>query len=172
MNRMILTLAALTLTAGTAAADSSTATAALKDAQGKPTGTATFTATGGIVQLKLKATGLSPGKHGIHVHEVGRCDGDFKSAGAHYNPHGKKHGGQNDDGAHAGDLPNLTADADGKAALQTTLHGVTLDEGAANSLLDKDGAALVIHAKEDDERSDPAGNSGDRIACGVITRAP
>jgi superoxide dismutase, Cu-Zn family len=173
MNRFILMLAALAVTAaGTAAADWPSATATLKDAQGKAAGTATFTDTAGVVQMKLKATGLTPGKHGIHVHEVGKCDGDFKSAGAHYNPHGKKHGGQSDAGAHAGDLPNLTADADGKASLQTTLHGVTLEEGAHNSLLDKDGSALVIHAKEDDERTDPSGNSGDRVVCGVLTRAP
>jgi superoxide dismutase, Cu-Zn family len=166
------TLALLTLfVAGAAGAADDTATAALKNAQGQPAGTATFTQSGGFVQMKLKATGLTPGKHGIHVHETGKCEGpDFKSAGGHFNPHGRQHGALNDAGTHAGDLPNLSVGADGTATLQATLHGVTLERGAANSLLDKDGAALVIHAREDDQKSDPAGNSGDRVACGVIGR--
>lgn len=168
MKPKILALLAL-VAAGAAGAADDTATAALRTAQGQPAGSATFTQSGGIVQLKLKATGLTPGKHGIHVHETGKCDGpDFKSAGGHFNPHGRQHGALNEAGTHAGDLPNLEAGADGTASLQATLHGVTLERGAANSLLDADGAALVIHAKEDDQKSDPAGNSGDRIACGVI----
>jgi len=171
MKPLILMLAAFTA-AGAALAEGPAATAALKDAQGKAAGTATFTESGGMVQMKLKATGLTPGKHGIHVHEVGKCEGDFKSAGAHFNPHGKKHGVQSDQGAHAGDLRNLEARDDGTASLQVTLHGVTLDKGEKNSLLDADGATVVIHAKEDDEKTDPSGNSGDRIVCGVIGSSP
>jgi Cu-Zn family superoxide dismutase len=168
MKRLIVMLATLA-TAGTALAGNPTATATLKDAQGKSAGTATFTESGGMVQMKLKASGLTPGKHGIHVHEAGKCDGpDFKSAGGHFNPQGKKHGVQNDGGAHAGDLGNLEAKPDGTASLQAMLHGVTLAKGEKHSLLDADGAALVIHAKEDDDATDPSGNSGDRIACGVI----
>lgn len=168
MNRLIVMLAALAA-AGAAHAGNPTATAALKDAQGKPAGSAAFTESGGMVQMKLKATGLAPGKHGIHIHETGKCDGpDFKSAGAHFNPHGKKHGLHNDAGAHAGDLSNLEAKADGTATLQATLPGVTLEKGEKHSLLDADGAALVIHAKEDDDATDPSGNSGDRVACGII----
>lgn len=168
MKPQILALLAV-VAAGAACAADDTATATLRTAQGQSAGTATFTQSGGIVQLKLKATGLTPGQHGLHVHETGKCDGpDFKSAGGHFNPHGRRHGTLNEAGTHAGDLPNLTVAADGTAALQATLHGVTLERGAAHSLLDADGAALVIHAKEDDQKSDPAGNSGDRIACGVI----
>lgn len=170
MKPLILMLAAFAVTG--AATAGPTVTADLKDAQGKAAGSATFTESGGMVQMKLKATGLAPGKHGIHVHEVGKCDGDFKSAGAHFNPHGKKHGVQSDQGAHAGDLRNLEAKADGTASLQVTLHGVTLDQGEKNSLLDADGSAIVIHAKEDDEKTDPSGNSGDRIVCGVISSSP
>ena len=172
MKPLILMLAAFTA-AGAALAGGPGATATLKDAQGKPAGTATFTDSGGMVQMTLKATGLTPGKHGIHVHEAGKCEGsDFKSAGGHFNPHGKKHGSQNDAGAHAGDLRNLVAKDDGTATLQLPLHGVTLDKGEKNSLLDADGSTVVIHAKEDDEKTDPAGNSGDRIACGVIVGSP
>jgi len=168
MNRSIFALLAVLAAAPAAAADA-TATAALKDAKGQSVGTATFTEVGGVVKLKVSASGLTPGNHGIHVHEKGKCEGaDFKSAGAHFNPHGKQHGTDNEQGTHAGDMPNLEAGADGKAALQTVLHGVTLERGAANSLLDADGAAVVIHAKADDQKTDPSGNSGDRVACGVV----
>ena len=169
MKRSIFALAAL-LAAGAVSAQDASATAQLRDAKGQSAGTATFTQVGGVVKMKVTATGLAPGKHGLHVHEVGKCEGgDFKSAGAHFNPHGKKHGTDNEQGTHAGDLPNLEAGADGKATLQSVLHGVTLERGAANSLLDADGSAVVIHAKEDDQKSDPSGNSGDRVVCGVVT---
>ena len=172
MKRLILMLIA-GVTAGAATAATPGATAVLKDAQGKEVGTATFTGSGSMVQMKLKVSGLTPGKHGIHVHEAGKCDGpDFKSAGGHFNPHGKKHGVQSDQGAHAGDLRNLEVKADGTATLQLTLPGTTLDPGEKNSLLDADGSAVVIHAKEDDEKTDPSGNSGDRIVCGIIVGSP
>jgi Cu-Zn family superoxide dismutase len=159
----------IALAAGAASAQDATATATLKDAKGQPAGTATFTQSGGIVKVKVAATGLTPGKHGIHVHEAGKCDGpDFKSAGAHFNPHGRKHGLDNDQGAHGGDMPNLEASGQGAASLQFVLHGLTLDPGEAKSLLDANGSALVIHAKADDQKTDPAGDSGDRVACGVI----
>lgn len=168
MKQPIFALLAVLIAAPAVAADA-TATAALKDAQGRSVGTGTFTEVGGVVKLKVTATGLTPGDHGIHVHEKGKCEGaDFKSAGAHFNPHGKRHGTDNDQGTHAGDMPNLEAGADGRAALQTVLHGVTLERGAAHSLLDADGSALVIHAGADDQKTDPSGNSGDRVACGVV----
>lgn len=180
MNRafaIVLAVAAVAALAQTtlpaAAASTAQAKAELKDVKGRPAGTATFTESGGMVKLKLNATGLDAGKHGIHVHEVGKCDPpDFESAGAHFNPHGRKHGVKAAQGAHAGDLPNLVASTEGLASADMTMPGVTLAKGEKNSLLDKDGSALVIHAKEDDEVTDPAGNSGDRLICGVVTAAP
>jgi superoxide dismutase, Cu-Zn family len=147
-----------------------TAKAELRDAKGRSAGSAQFTQTGGMIRLELNATGLEPGPHGLHIHEVGKCEPPgFKSAGEHFNPHGKKHGGKNEAGAHAGDLPNLVASADGRATATLPLAGLSLDRGEKNSLLDKNGSAIVIHAQSDDELSDPAGNSGDRVVCGVIT---
>lgn len=149
-----------------------TATAELRTADGDAAGSATFTQSGGMVRMSLTASGLTPGVHALHLHETGKCDGaGFKSAGGHFNPHGRKHGMKNDAGAHAGDLPNVTAGADGTAKLDTTLAGVTLETGEKHSLLDKDGAAVVIHARPDDEQTDPAGNAGDRVVCGVIKQA-
>jgi Cu-Zn family superoxide dismutase len=175
MQRLIAifaTVLALPLAAQTPpapAAPTAQAQAQLKDGKGQPAGSASFTQSGGMVRMKVNATGLKPGAHGIHIHDVGKCDApDFKSAGPHFNPHGKHHGIKSEQGAHAGDLPNLVAAADGKASAEVTLAGVTLEKGEKHSLLDANGSALVIHALEDDEKSDPAGNSGDRIACGAI----
>ena len=161
------------LTLGTllaAATASPTATAVLKDATGKEVGTATFTSARSGVLVKLVATGLPPGKHGLHLHAAGKCEPpDFKSAGGHFNPGAKQHGLHNPGGHHAGDLPNLVVAKDGTARASFTARGATLSEGQA-SLLGPDGAAIVVHADADDERTDPAGNSGARIACGVIER--
>ncbi len=157
--------------AGGGAGGGATATARLRDARGQPAGTATFTEQAGRVRLLVQATGLAPGKHGIHIHAVGRCDPpDFASAGGHFNPLGRKHGLEAPDGAHAGDLPALTADAGGAARYEATTDRITLAEGRT-SLFDADGSALVIHEKDDDQRTDPTGNSGGRVACGVIERA-
>jgi Cu-Zn family superoxide dismutase len=113
--------------------------------------------------LAIKATGLPPGSHGLHVHEKGLCDGPgFASAGGHWNPTGRQHGRDNPAGAHMGDLPNLEIDASGRGSAAIPL-GV-----AGQGLTDPDGAALVVHAKGDDYRTDPSGNSGTRIACAVI----
>ena len=146
------------------------AKATLANAEGKEVGTATFTPARGGVKVHVVASGLTPGKHGIHLHAVGKCEPpDFKSAGGHFNPAGKQHGLHNPRGAHAGDLPNLTVGKNGKATGNFTAKGATLGEGEG-SLFGPEGAALVIHAAPDDEKTDPAGNSGDRIACGVIQR--
>ncbi len=144
------------------------AKASLKDAEGKDVGTATFSATGGGVKAKVEVAGLPPGQHGIHIHAAAKCEPpDFKSAGGHFNPAGKQHGLHNPAGAHAGDLPNLKVGKDGKGKGTFTAKGATLGEGEG-SLFGPEGTALVIHADPDDEKTDPAGNSGGRIACGVI----
>jgi superoxide dismutase, Cu-Zn family len=142
--------------------------ASLKNAEGKDVGTATLTPAKGGVKVAVQVTGLPPGKHGIHVHGAGKCDPpDFATAGGHFNPAGKKHGLKNPEGAHAGDMPNLTVGKNGKGKGTFTAKGATLGEGEG-SLFGPDGTALVIHAGADDEKTDPAGNSGARIACGVI----
>jgi Cu-Zn family superoxide dismutase len=144
--------------------------AVLKDAQGKDVGTATFTPAEGGVKIHVQVANLPPGKHGMHVHAAAKCESpDFKTAGGHFNPSAKKHGLHNPEGAHAGDVPNLTVGKDGKGKATVTAKGATLGEGEG-SLFGPDGTALVIHADPDDEKTDPAGNSGARIACGVIEK--
>ena len=121
--------------------------------------------------MRVKVSGLTPGNHGVHVHGAGLCEGpDFKTAGGHFNPAAKQHGLENPMGHHGGDMPNLVVGADGKGQAGAILAGVSLGEGDA-SLFHAGGTSLVIHADADDEKSDPAGNSGARIACGVIHRA-
>lgn len=113
---------------------------------------------------------LPPGQHALHVHAVGKCEApDFKSAGPHFNPEGKKHGTQNPEGPHAGDLPNFEVSADGRAKTSVLATRVLLSDGT-NSLFQANGTSLVIHEKPDDNLNDPAGNAGTRIACGVVQR--
>ncbi len=153
-----------------AQANPKTAKADLQNAQGTKVGTTTLTDTPDGVKIALVVSGLSPGLHGFHIHTVGKCEPpDFKSAGGHFNPHGKKHGLKNPEGAHAGDLQNLEVGADGTATAEVTDAQVTLGEGI-NSLFHPEGTAIVIHANPDDDMTDPAGNAGARIACGVITK--
>jgi Cu-Zn family superoxide dismutase len=167
--RTLPALVALALPLAAAAATPG-AVATLKDADGKEVGKATFASVKQGVKIQVTVAGLTPGKHGIHLHEAGKCDPpDFKSAGAHLNPAQKHHGLANPEGPHEGDLPNLVVGKDGKAKASFTAKGATLGEGKG-SLLGPEGTALVIHADPDDEKSDPAGNSGARIACGVVQR--
>jgi Cu-Zn family superoxide dismutase len=142
----------------------------MSDAKGKSIGTATLTAATGGVSIALDLHDLAAGEHAIHVHQTAKCDGpDFKSAGGHFNPDNKHHGMDNKEGPHAGDMPNFTVDAKGKAKATIVAPGVTLGDDA-HSVFTGGGTAIVIHAKADDMKSDPAGNAGDRIACGTITK--
>jgi superoxide dismutase, Cu-Zn family len=156
--------------ATSALAATKSAHADLVNAQGTTVGHAKLTAAGGGVKISVSVEQLTPGDHGIHIHTVGKCEGPaFTTAGGHFNPTSAHHGIHNssDPKPHLGDLPNLTVDAKGKGKLSFVVSGATLDPGP-NSLFHDGGTALVIHAKADDLMSDPSGNSGDRIACGVI----
>ena len=141
------------------------AIAQLKSPDGTPIGRAVVREVAGGLRVTLDVKGLTPGLHGAHVHTVGRCDApDFASAGGHWNPTGAQHGSMNPKGMHMGDLPNLMVGADGRGTLGFLIPGGTMD-----GLLDADGAALVVHAAPDDLMTDPSGNSGGRVACGVLT---
>ena len=145
------------------------ATAAVRDAAGRELGTVTFTDTTGGIAVSGRLVGLAPGEHGMHLHAAGRCDPPgFESAGDHWNPTDRQHGTQNPQGPHSGDLPNVTAGPDSVATIQGVTPGGSL-RTSPNMLLDADGAALVIHSARDDSSTDPAGGSGNRVACGVIS---
>lgn len=136
---------------------------------GNVVGMASFTegATGVIVQVDVQGiAGAAPGEHGIHFHQFGACTPDFTAVGEHFNPTTMQHGLDNPEGPHAGDLPNMTLDDAGSGSYSATTMFVALS--GPNMLLDADGSALIIHANPDDQVTDPSGNSGDRIVCGVI----
>ncbi len=152
-----------------AQAQSPKAKAALKDASGKDVGTVQLIQTPHGVLLKMALKGVAPGEHAFHVHAVGKCEAPFTSAGGHFNPASKKHGMEAAEGAHAGDMPNLFIPANGELRIDVANHMISLIKGQPNSVFDADGSAIIIHAGPDDYKTDPTGNAGDRIACGVIT---
>jgi len=170
MKRM---LAALGLAVGLAVvsvAAQETVKVDLKDLKGAEVGTATLkAAAGGGVSIALDVKNLAPGDHAFHIHQAAKCEPPFATAGPHFNPEAKQHGLQNPDGAHAGDMNNITVGADGTAKVTIVNKQVTLGAGP-NSVFANGGTALVIHAKADDMKTDPAGNAGDRIACGVVAK--
>jgi superoxide dismutase, Cu-Zn family len=149
-------------------AQAEVAKATLKDASGKEVGQVTLEQTPHGVLIKLSLKGAAPGEHAFHVHAVGKCEPPFTSAGGHFNPGAKKHGLEATEGAHAGDMPNLHIPASGELVIEIANPAISLVKGQPNSVFDADGSALVIHAGADDYKSDPTGNAGDRIACGVI----
>lgn len=153
-----------------AAPNQPVAHADLKNANGEQVGTATFKQVKDGVAVSVHVNNVKPGVHGIHIHEAGKCDAPgFTTAGGHFNPGKKHHGMENPQGMHMGDLRNITVAANGKGTLKETVKGVTLGPGE-NSLFHEGGTALVLHADPDDMKSDPAGNAGARIACGVIAQ--
>ena len=170
-----LALVALLSLAPAIGAEGERASGTLIDGTGKTIGAVQLEQRGGSVTVNVTVQGtdvVKPGEHGIHLHAVGKCDGpDFTTAGGHFNPTGRKHGARNPEGPHAGDLPNLVVGpgsaTQGGYAYQATATGVTLSAGPT-SLFDADGTALVIHANPDDQVTDPAGNSGGRVACALL----
>ena len=144
----------------------------LRNAQGQVVGDAVARRDGNVIKVRLTVRGFTPGTHGLHLHQTGRCDApDFASAGPHWNPAGRQHGRLNPQGPHLGDLPNLEVRENGTGRVDVDLPVPTGTPADANPLLDADGTAIVIHAAADDERTDPAGNSGARIACGAFAPA-
>lgn len=144
--------------------------AKITKADGSDAGTAELVAMGDEVSVKIMLANISEGMHAVHLHTTGSCEAsDFTSAGGHLNPEMKEHGLQNPAGAHLGDLPNAVVDAEGNGSITATLHGTRAEALAA--VFDDDGTAVVVHESEDDNVSDPAGDAGSRIACGVVTPA-
>lgn len=169
--RIVLVAVFLAALGATQAMAAASGQARLIGLDGKPAGTAKFSQAGHGVLIELDAHGLKPGPHAVHIHAVGQCDAKvkFDSAGGHFSPVPKNHGFMDKHGAHAGDMTNQFADANGNLRASIYNPNITLKRGE-RSVFDKDGSSIVIHAAADDYKSQPAGNAGGRVACGVITR--
>jgi Cu-Zn family superoxide dismutase len=166
----LLVILALFVATAVQARPAQTAHADILNAKGEKVGTATIQPAKLGARINLNVSQLPPGTHALHIHAAGKCDPpDFKSAGSHFNPDNKKHGSKNPEGPHAGDLPNFDVKADGTARVSVVAKNVKLGNGP-NSLFHPDGTALVVHEKADDYMTDPAGNAGARIACGVVRK--
>jgi Cu-Zn family superoxide dismutase len=167
-------IATSTLAAGCASLFHKTAPVAqatVANASGANLGVLNFTPTSSGVHITGELKSLTAGQHGIHIHTVGKCEAPgFTTAGAHFNPASAKHGLQNSAGPHAGDMENITVGADGEVDVDLTTPRITLDAAANTGVFDADGAAIVVHAAADDQKTDPSGNSGARIACGIIRK--
>lgn len=164
MKRYLLGVLSIGLIGLAPAFSNQSAKANFLNSMGETIGQSVLTQTNQGILIKSHITKLPEGWHGFHVHTIGNCvPPDFTSAGGHFNPHGKKHGYENPEGSHVGDLPNASVGPDGVLDSEVLLSGATLQE-----LFDKDGSALVVHSVKDDYHSDPAGNAGGRIACGII----
>jgi Cu-Zn family superoxide dismutase len=158
----------IALFALTSAANAQSGKATLKNADGKEVGSAQLSQTPHGVLIKLNLKGIPAGEHAFHVHGTGKCEPPFTSAGGHFNPGSKKHGIMAMDGPHAGDMPNLHIPSDGALAIEVVNAAVSLEKDKPNSLYKPDGTALIVHAGKDDYKSDPTGEAGGRIACGVV----
>jgi Cu-Zn family superoxide dismutase len=145
-----------------------TAAATLKNGEGRDVGRAELVQTPAGVLIRLSVKGLPAGDHAFHVHAVGKCEPPFTSAGGHFNPDNRKHGLMAADGHHAGDMPNLHVPPSGDLDIEVVNAAITLERGKPNSVFDADGSALIIHAGKDDYKSDPTGEAGGRIACGLV----
>jgi Cu-Zn family superoxide dismutase len=170
----VLAAAGLALGSGAAAAQHAAhpggASTSMRNAQGQMVGDAAAARNGNVIKVRVTVRGFTPGTYGVHLHQVGRCDApDFASAGAHWNPAGRQHGRLNPQGPHLGDLPNLEVRPNGAGRIDFDVPVPAGTEAGVNPLHDADGTSVVIHAAVDDERTDPSGNSGARIACGVLS---